>query len=164
LALSFTLLPHFLEDFLQVFFGAGIRPDGGANARDLALNKPATASSAENDEHAAGKANDGDDDSRWCADGDSTPQWWQVDLEKPMDLTGCQIRWEFDGKKYQYTVEGSADGQAWQMLSDQKQTTETKQVQDLKFAAKGIRYVKITVTGLDEGCWASICAVKVFGS
>ena len=27
-----------------------------------------------------------------------------------------------------------------------------------------IRYLKITVTGLDDGCWASICEVKEFGS
>jgi Leucine-rich repeat (LRR) protein len=36
-------------------------------------------------------------------------------------------------------------------------------VQKLKFEnAKGIRYVKIAVTGMDEGYWASICEVKVF--
>src|SRR5690348_17090719 len=86
---------------------------------NIALNKPATASSTENDEHVASKANDGDDETRWCSDGDSTPQWWQVDLGKSSKLTGCEIRWEFDEKQYQYAVEGSTDGKDWKMLSDQ---------------------------------------------
>ena len=85
--------------------------------------------------------------------------------EKPFDLSGCQIRWPFDGKSYRYKVEGSADRKNWSLLSDQTKTTATSQVHDLKFQkARQVRYVKITVTGLDEGCWASICEVKVFGS
>ncbi len=48
---------------------------------NLALNKPASASTTESDEHAAAKANDGDENTRWCADNDSVPQWWQVDLQ-----------------------------------------------------------------------------------
>ena len=36
-------------------------------------------------------------------------------------------------------------------------------MQELKFEnARGIRYVKITVTGFDPGCWASISEVKVY--
>jgi hypothetical protein len=130
---------------------------------NLALNKPATASATESDDHVASKANDGDTDTRWCADGDSTPQWWQVDLGKPSKLTGCEIRWEFDEKQYQYAVEGSADGKDWKMLSDQTKYTEKKQVQALTFDGSDIRYFRIRVTGLDDGCWASIWEVKVFG-
>ena len=133
---------------------------------DIALNKPATASATESDDHAAGKANDGDDDTRWCADGDSTPQWWQVDLGNPATVTGCQIKWEFDKNKYQYIVEGSVDGNTWKTLSDQSKTGETKQVQSITFKTpgEGMRFVRIRITGLDDGCWASMFDVKVFGS
>jgi alpha-L-fucosidase len=132
---------------------------------NLALNKPASASATESDEHDAAKANDGDDDTRWCADGDSTPQWWQVDLEKPATLTGIQIKWEFDEKVYKYVVEGSADNTTWKTLSDQSATTVSKQVQSLTFdkPAEGIRYVRIRITGLEDGCWASMFEVKVLG-
>jgi hypothetical protein len=140
---------------------------GAAGPTDLALNKPASSSSIENDEHGAAKANDGDLQTCWRADDEPEdgPEWWQVDLERPFDLSGCQIRWPFDGKRYRYKVEGSADRKNWSLLSDQTNTTATSQVQDLKFQkARQVRYVKITVTGLDEGCWASISEVKVFGS
>jgi hypothetical protein len=133
---------------------------------NLALHKPAFASSIENDEHDAAQANDGDADTRWCADDEpeGTPDWWMVDLRKPADLSGCQIHWPYDGMHYRYKLEGSAEGKQWSLLSDQTKATATTQVQDLKLAdAKGVRYVKITITGLDDGCSPSICEVKVFG-
>ncbi len=141
-------------------------PISAAEPGNLALNKPACSSSIENDEHSAAQANDGDPKTCWSADDEPEggPEWWQVDLEKRFDLSGCQIRWPFDGKRYRYLVEGSADQKNWSLLSDQRNTTATWQVHNLKFPnARQIRYVKITVTGLDEGCWVSISEVKVFG-
>jgi len=130
---------------------------------NLALNKAATASSVESDDHAAGKANDGDDDTRWCADGETVPQWWQVDLEKPHTISSVEIKWEFDEKVYKFVVEGSADATTWKTLSDQSQSTAKTQVQKLKLdkPAEGIRYVRIRITGLEDGCWASMFEVKV---
>jgi len=148
------------------FLGSAGLPLCAAERGNLALNKPACSSSIENEEHSAAQANDGDPQSCWRADDEPEggPEWWQVDLEKPRDLSGCQIRWPFAGKRYRYKVEGSADGKQWSLLSDQTNTTATSQVQNLKFQkAKQVRYVKITVTGLDEGCWVSISEVKVFG-
>ena len=141
-------------------------PIWAAEPRNLALNKPASSSSVENDEHTAAQANDGDLESCWRADDEPEggPEWWQVDLQRPFDLSGCQIRWPFAGHTYRYRVEGSADQKHWSLLSDRTKTTAASQVHDLKFQkASQVRYVKITVTGLDEGCWVSICEVKVFG-
>ena len=82
-----------------------------AEPQNLALHKPACSSSIENDDHNAARANDGDPDTYWRADDEPEdgPEWWQVDLEKTCELSGCQIRWPFDGKRYQYKVEGSTD-------------------------------------------------------
>ncbi len=135
--------------------------------QNLALNKPASASSIENDDQDAAKANDGNDDTHWCADDEpeNGAEWWQVDLQKPQDLTRGQIVFPYDRKRYLYKVEGSTDGKTWTMLSDQTKTTARTRVQDLKFTnAGGIRYVKVTITGFDEGCWASIAEVKLFGN
>lgn len=140
---------------------------GAADPSDLALNKPASSSSIENDEHGAAKANDGAPATCWRADDEPEdgPEWWQVDMEGAFDLSGCRIRWPFDGKRYRYKVEGSSDRKNWSLLSDQTNTTATSKVHDLKFEkATEVRYVKITITGLDEGCWASISEVKIFGS
>jgi hypothetical protein len=134
--------------------------------RNLALNKPATSSSIENDEHSPAQANDGDPETCWRADDEpeGKPEWWQVDLETAADLSGCQICWPYDGVNYRYKVEGSGDGKTWLMLSDQTRSKSIAQIRDHRFEnGKGIRYVKITVTGFDEGCWPSISEVKVFG-
>ena len=133
---------------------------------NLALKKPASSSSVENDEHNAARANDGNLDTCWRADDEPEggAEWWQVDLEKPADLSGGQICWPYEGKNYRYKVEGSTDRKTWTVLSDQTKTVSKSQVQDLKFDnARAVRYLKVTVTGFEEGCWPSICEVKVFG-
>jgi beta-galactosidase len=133
-----------------------------ATKDNIALKKPAAASSAEQG-NPPEAANDGDADSRWCAAGGDTPQWWRVDLGKPYNFTACEILWENDGARYQYVVEGSPDLNTWSVLSDQRQTRSTSQDQKLAFHAAGVRYVRITVTGLPRQptTWASICEVKV---
>ena len=133
---------------------------------NLALHQPATCSSAENDEHGAAQANDGDEATCWRADDEpeNGAEWWQVDLKKGADLSGCQICWPYEDKAYQCKVEGSADGKKWELLSDQSKNRAKVQIQDVKFVnARQIRYVKVTVTGFEEGCWASISEVKIFG-
>ena len=54
----------------------------------------------------------------------------------------------------------------WSVLSDQRRTRSTSQDQKLAFHAAGVRYVRITVTGLPRQpvTWASICEVKVTAS
>jgi len=134
---------------------------------NLALNKPATSSSIENDEHDAAKANDGDPDTCWRADDEPEggPEWWQVDLGGSFDVSVCQIRWPYDEKQYRYKVEGSNDERTWLMLSDQTKTEKISQIQKLKLkGSEPVRFVRITVTGVEEGCWASICEVKLFGT
>jgi hypothetical protein len=163
---AFRIARAALAALLATLYLAGADHSIAANPVNLALHRPARSSSDENGEHVADRANDGDPETCWRADDEPEggPEWWQVDLGSPCDLSGCQIRWPFHGKHYRYKVEGSADGKHWQMLSDQTAAATISQVHKLKFPhARQVRYVKITVTGFDEGCWASISEVKVFG-
>ena len=134
-----------------------------ANKGNLAFRRPAKASSSQ-EGNSPEQANDGDADTRWCAADGSLPQWWQVDLGKPHDLAGGEICWEFDGRNYQYVVEGSADGSTWSVLCDRRKTKDLAQEQKLDFRAAGVRYVRITVTGAthDPWTWASIAEVKLW--
>ncbi len=131
---------------------------------DLAKGKPATASSTQGPDHSPGAAVDGNPATRWCADGPSVPQWWQVDLGKPEDMTGIRILWEQDGVGYRYKVEGSEDAKSWTMLSDQIRSTDRDQDRTHEFLARGMRYVRVTVTGTQDGAWASIFEVQVHGT
>ena len=155
------------EDAASLF-----KPDAkGMVPANLALHKPAIASSTQGGnepEHAF----DGDDDTRWCADGGTVPQWLQVDLGKPQELVGCRITWEH-GAGYQYKVEGSVDAKSWTTLSDETGPDAAKhqdQVREHRFEgccgdkpAAALRYVRLYVTGTESGSWASVFEFEVFG-
>ena len=141
-----------------------LKPATDLVPEDLARGKPATASSTESPDHSPGAAVDGNPATRWCADGPTSPQWWQVDLGKPEDLTGVRILWEHDGVAYQYKVEGSEDGKSWTMLSDQARSDARGQDRTHEFLARGLRYVRVTVVGVKGDGWASIFEVQVYGT
>lgn len=131
---------------------------------DLSRGKRATASSARSPERGPGAAVDGNPATRWSADGDSAPHWWQVDLGKAEDLTGIRIVWERDGVNYRYNVEGSEDGKNWTTLSDQTGGASKEQDRTHEFLARGVRYVRLTIAKLPAGAGASLCEVQVHGS
>lgn len=131
---------------------------------DLARGKPATASSSQGDEHAASMANDGDDQTRWCASSEAMPQWWQVDLGKPQDVTGVRINWEMGDAAYKYRIEGSHDQQHWMTLADVPGFDHREQLQTHKFKTQKLRYVRLTVLGAEEGKWASMFGFEVLGT
>jgi type 1 glutamine amidotransferase len=141
-----------------------LRADAELVPEDLARGKPATASSTRSPDHQPGAAVDGKPNTRWCADGDSVPQWWQVDLGKPQDLTGLRIVWEQDGVNYRFKVEGSEDGKSWTMLWDQTQSDARDQERTHDVLAREVRFVRITVTRLQRGAWASFFEFQVFGT
>ena len=161
--------------FSFVVFAAAIHSPGawaaeqGGGPKDLvpenlARGKLATASSSQGADHRPEAAVDGDPETRWCPANDQVGHWWQVDLGKPQDLTGCRVLWEQDGAPYQYKVEGSADGKTWTLLSDQTATTDNHQDRTHRFDAKGIRHVRLTATGLNSGAWSSFYEFEALGT
>ena len=109
-----------------------------ADPENIALNKPAVASSIEAD-LAADRAFDGDINSRWSS-GHSDDQWIYVDLQKQYNVSGVQLIWETAcGKEYKIQV--SDDGKTWTDVytaKDGKGGTE-----NITFDAKTARYVKL---------------------
>ncbi len=72
-------------------------------------------------------------ETRWCASDASTGHWWQVDLGSNHNISSCDIAWESSQVRYQYLVEGSLDGKKWEILSNQRDQKEYKQVHKIKF-------------------------------
>ncbi|EEF63177.1 DUF7133 domain-containing protein [Pedosphaera parvula] len=129
---------------------------------NLALNKPATASASQGG-HDPVHAVDGETDTRWCAPDNGNGYWWQVDLQKAEEITGCKIAWERGGVAYQYKVEGSADEKTWQTFVEVNGNEGRPENDTHKFEASNVRYVRITVTKAPEGAWASFWEFEVFG-
>ncbi len=123
----------------------------------------ATASSEETGKNNfAWRAVDGDGGTRWCASGPPMPQWIQLEFEKQQALTGAKIVWESGNNAYHYTIEGSADGKSWAMLSDASGNTSPGD-SIATFEGKDLRFVKVTCKGSSQGGWASIKELSLTG-
>lgn len=127
--------------------------------KNLALNQPATAISAEGHNPTAA-GNDGDPTTRWCATDGNNGNWWQVDLGKTTSLKGYEVIWE-NNLAYQYIIETSIDNQTWQIVVDKRNNTVALQVMKGRFEGAG-RYVKMTITGGLSNKWASFFEFKLF--
>ena len=97
---------------MQVFGTAG---SGGGTSTcgttDVALNRPATASSMQSSGTAAANAVDGNLGTRWSS-AFSDPQWLQVDLGSAQSICGVTLNWENAyGKAFQ--IQTSPDGATW---------------------------------------------------
>jgi hypothetical protein len=129
---------------------------------NLALNKAASASSAQGSNPVA-SGNDGSVSTRWSAVNGDTGHWWTVDLGSSKDITGgTRVMWEQSGVAYKYKIETSNDNANWTLQVDKTNNTSTDQIQNDLFLDTA-RYVKITVTGLPSGAWASFYDFKVLG-
>ncbi|UXZ09057.1 discoidin domain-containing protein [Clostridium perfringens] len=74
-----------------------------SSSKNLALNKPSTASSNEPSRE-ANKGNDGDESSRWCASSENSNQWWQVDLGDIYDIEGISVKWEKRSRLWVFNI------------------------------------------------------------
>jgi DNA-directed RNA polymerase subunit RPC12/RpoP len=127
---------------------------------NFALNKPAFASS-HTDDNPAQNGNDGNIETRWCAANGSAPQWWEVDLGGAITITNTQVTWEFVSI-YQYQIEMSSDHTNWTMVVDRTSNLAPAKKNSDNFSAIG-RYIRIDITGLQPGTWASFYEFRVFG-
>jgi hypothetical protein len=128
---------------------------------NFALNKPASASSQESG-HPAQNGNDGNIETRWCAENGDAPQWWEVDLGGTITITNTQVTWELVSI-YQYQIEVSSDNVNWTTVVDKTSNLTPAKKNSDDFSANG-RYVRIVVTGLQPGAWASFYEFRVLGS
>lgn len=86
------------------------------SSTNLALNKPAIASSLEANDLVAENANDGDTTTRWSSER-SDPQWITIDLLKLYDINKVVLRWEAASAK-SYILEVSDDSISWRTAKE----------------------------------------------
>ncbi|MEQ7010895.1 discoidin domain-containing protein [Actinopolymorpha sp. B17G11] len=83
---------------------------------NLALTKPATASSFFGESSAPVMAVDGDRATRWANSAAERPTmkaWWAVDLGSEVDVDRVKIHWQQDAWPFNYRIEASSDGETW---------------------------------------------------
>ncbi|MFJ4812637.1 discoidin domain-containing protein [Streptomyces longwoodensis] len=134
-------------------------PVGGTN---LALNRPATASSSQQSYGdcpcTPQLAVDGRADTRWASDW-SDPQWIQVDLGAAKALRTLQLVWDpAYGKAY--TVQLSDDGTTWR--SAYSTTAGDGDVDTIGLTGTA-RYVRLQLTARGTGWGYSLHEIGIYG-
>lgn len=146
---------------------AKLDPDA-IHSANLAFGKTCNATSSEvvQDErgnvtadHTPDKANDGNPQTRWCAEGAKLPQAWEVDLGEVREFSNVAISWESDARDYVFELLASSDGKTWRKLP-----TEGKMAREKFSISLGktlARHLKVNVLKVKEGKWASINEFEV---
>ena len=126
---------------------------------NLALLKPAYASSQESGGTIPAYATDGKTTTRWSSVF-SDPQWIYVDLQTASQLSKIILRWEAASGKA-YTVESSNDLNIWTPLY----STTTGDGGVDEFAVNGTgRYVRVRGTQRNTGYGYSLWELEVYGT
>ena len=105
---------------------------------NVALNKPATASSTENASSPASAATDGNTGTRWSS-GFSDPQWLEVDLGSVRSICGVTLNWEA-AYATGFQIQVSSDNANWTTVYST--TTGTGGNQTLNVTGSG-RYIRM---------------------
>ncbi|MFC5800134.1 family 20 glycosylhydrolase [Streptomyces formicae] len=147
-------------EFATLITAVGRAP-GGPNetkAVNLALNKPATASSTETPDFPASKAVDGLRNTRW-ASAYTDPQWLQIDLGTSQRVNRIRLRWETAYAKA-FQIQLSDDATNWTTLySTTNATGGAQEFTDLN--GQG-RYLRIHCTQRATGYGNSLWEVEAY--
>jgi len=136
--------------------------DLGKAPKDATLVK-ATGSSTQSG-HPPHHAIDGNTETRWCANGSSYPQSFQIEFAEPHLLKEIEIVWEYtDDRWYQYTVEGSVDGKTWSPLLDHSKSEKAIFGPQALPKSEAFKFVRISGLRSKTGGWCSIRELRVKG-
>jgi hypothetical protein len=150
---------------------SGTAGGGGSPPTEVELTGTATADSSQattSEMHPPAHGNDGDLATRWCAADGALNHYWTLDLGAVHELTRFEIHWEYPaqgvGYPYLYRVDVSSDGTTFTSSIDKTSNAETTAMQIATFPAGAMgRHVRVVVTGLRTGVWASFFEASVYG-
>jgi len=139
---------------------------GTGRSHNIALNKPATASS-EWDGQLASMANNNlinnpalGRKNQWCANnGAGGPHWWQVDLKGIYSLSEIELTME-GAYNYGFALQGSLDGESYATIAN---ITGGGRVINVKTDAYA-RYLRIYNITAGSGMWPCIQNFAAYGS
>jgi beta-galactosidase len=138
----------------------GIRGAFATGGKFVPVN--ATASSVE---QPADLAIDGKPDTRWCASSAREPQWWQVNLGSPRQVTAVDLAWEIPDGHYRFRIETSDDGRQWTTAADRTGGSGEGDATVPLSQSAPVRVLRVAITAAadahDQRRWASIREVRI---
>jgi beta-galactosidase len=139
----------------------GPMPDGSTRAEPGA-ERWSIVASASSEELAKGNlaehAFDGDPATRWCASGGGRDEWLMLDLGSALPVEAIEVDWEFPDLDYEFVVEWSNEGQAWNRLAEARSKGPARRLA----VSASSRFLRVRPTRLPQGKWASIREIRLF--
>jgi beta-galactosidase len=136
------------------------RPFGNEEL-ELATHRPNRASS-EAVGFGKGKANDADASSSWQASNTEAGEWWMLDLEGVKHPRRAELAFAYSAA-YQFVIEGSSNGQDWNMLLDYGHNLDVLDRVSGKVEEAPCRFVRIVFTALPQDIPANLSSFQLFG-
>lgn len=134
-------------------------PVAAATGGELALGRPATASSTQKPGLEPGHANDGIATTRWSSSY-ADAQWWQVDLGTTRTIDAIELDWEFAFAKT-YRIQTSTNGSTFTDAASV--TLWAPKLIRTQFTAVGARYVRVLCLSRGTPYGFSLWGARVFG-
>jgi hypothetical protein len=133
-----------------------------AQQPDLALNRPAIASSTEG-AYTPAKAVDGQSTTRWSSNF-SDPQWIRVDLGSPQQIASIKLVWETASAK-DYEIQVSSTGNApWTTIATKTNMPKGGRIDDITGLTANSRYIRMYGTARTNALYGySLFAFNVYG-
>ncbi len=123
-----------------------------------------TAASVQNPPgHFPWHAIDGTGSTRWTAKDGSYPSWLQLEFDKPTTITESNIKWEIGNQWYQYKIESSTDGKAWDLAYDGSTNLRKSDTTD-QFKAENTKFLRVTLLKQEKGMWPAIREMQLKGA
>lgn len=162
------------DDYLKPYTGSNVITEMGAKEekpktifsdppKDAVKVKLTASSTQVNAKHYPWKAIDGDEGTRWTANGAKHPAWLQLEFEKPAAVTGAEILWEKRDQWYHYKIETSLDGKTWAMAHDGSRNDRKSDTKD-SFKAENIKFLRVTTLGQESGMWPAFWELRLKGT
>ncbi len=119
-------------------------------AENVALGKPATATSEENAQNGAQCVTDGDtENTRWAGVGRSSIT---VDLGAEYSLREIRLYFYRPGERaYYFTVEAAGEDGEYRQIADYSENADLSGVYSVQPGDASVRYIRVTVTGNSTG-------------
>ncbi|MDG1071656.1 MAG: ThuA domain-containing protein [Akkermansiaceae bacterium] len=130
--------------------------------KDAVMVKLTASSTQTSDSHFPWQAVDGNEKTRWTANGSKYPAWLQLEFQKPQSVTEATILWEIRNQWYHYKIESSKDGKNWQIAYDGSSNQRKSDTTD-KLAAKDIKFLRVTLLKQESGKWPALWELKLKG-
>jgi hypothetical protein len=126
---------------------------------NIALNKPAAASSVESASTPSSSVNDGNKSTRWSS-AFSDPQWIRIDLQSEYNITGARIFWEAAAAK-NFEIQVSGNATTWTPVFS---TSSGDGGTDNFSFTRTARYIRMLSTARTSQYGNSIYEFEVFGT